>query len=272
MSTLLQEAFDLIVGKMQAELESNNFQKIQDGAPSGGKPAIFVGENVAYAMHYNVKVKRFDLKMASVEDGKPGDEWKNLSQWLFDGENDTLRDAESIGNDFADTVAVNKKKAKAAPAKQQRSKKDKNGDRTADPIFFFNRLSAVFPEMKFSLQAMKNEYDGVLPVNYAKEAVVPLVKHLVEETEDEGKMTKMVEVFNSCYKSGSLDVKGIITIVILNSLEKEGFERLQDYMSDELKKAAKYGWKMRGKTVKPEVVKKSRLLAAQEATANLRQK
>lgn len=272
MSTLLQEAFDLIAGKMLTELESNGFRKLQDGSVSSGKPTIFVGENVAYAVLYNNKIKRFDLRMASVEDDKPGEDWKNLSQWLFDAEGDTLRDAESIANDFLDTVTVNKQKAKAASNKQQHSKKDKNGDRTADPIFFFNRMAAVFPEMKFSLQAMKSEFDGVLPVTYAKEIVAPLVKNLVETGVDEDKIAKMAEVLSACYKSGSLDVKGIITMNILNALEKDAFDRLQDLLSDELKKAAKFGWKMRGKKVKPEVVKKSRLLAAQEATNNLRQR
>jgi hypothetical protein len=65
------------------------------------------------------------------------------------------------------------------------------------------------------------------------------------------------------YVSGDLDVRSIITIVLLNGLSERAVEALKPNFSQELAKAHKSALKMKGKKVKPEKKKKrSQIMAA----------
>ena len=67
---------------------------------------------------------------------------------------------------------------------------------------------------------------------------------------------KIGNILNAQYVNGDMDTRSIITIIVLNELSDEDFEKLNDYLSDNLKKAAKHARKYKGKTVKPEKEKK----------------
>jgi hypothetical protein len=61
----------------------------------------------------------------------------------------------------------------------------------------------------------------------------------------------------SAYKSGDLDVRAVITIIILNSIETEKAENsLRNNINDDLKKAWDAAKKVKNKKVKPEKIKR----------------
>ncbi len=69
-------------------------------------------------------------------------------------------------------------------------------------------------------------------------------------------MEKFAGVFNLQYNNGDVDTRAIITIVFLNSLDDADYNALYDHFSDDLKVAALNARAFKGKTVKPEKVKK----------------
>ena len=58
--------------------------------------------------------------------------------------------------------------------------------------------------------------------------------------------------------NGDFDTRSIITMVLLNGLEDEAFEKLCEYLNEETDRAARAGRRYRGKEVAPEKPKKKR--------------
>mgnify|MGYP007023898792 CR=1 FL=1 len=175
------------------------------------------------------------LRSCTMTDEGPDNEWKTLATWLYDETVGTQKDADSIANDFIEgvsgTLAIKR-------AKQVKQKKKKDDDGTADPKFLAKRFVTYFPELR---EEIKNEEDCYFPfrgATFAKEHIAPKI------------------VFNVQYNNGDVDTRAIITIVLLNSLDDAEYNALYEHFNDELKVAALNARAFKGKTVKPEKVKK----------------
>lgn len=255
-------AFELIAEKLGEALSEQDFSRADDLQEENGRAALFTGEAIAYSMLYNEASKRFELRSAPFADGEPG-EWKTVSAWLFDAETDKPADAESIANDFVDTVSAKKR---TEIVQQARKKKQKGEDSTSDPLFFYNRLVGVFPELRDEITREKIEYGQVRPFAFAKEKVLPKAVGLVKAYPDSEVCEKFCALLGDMYANGDLDTRSVITIVLLNGLDDDLYNAIFEKLSDELKVAAAAARKFKGKTVKPEKKKKERKFTA--ATLN----
>ena len=192
------------------------------------------------------------LETCGMTDEGPDNDWKTLATWMFDPETDTEKNAQSIANDFVDTIAapVRKKATKGAKKK----KKDEEGN--ADPLFFSKRLIGVFPELKDEIKAEEDCYDPFRGVTFAKASIVPRVNELLKSRSKQD-VTKLAAVLNAQYNAGDMDTRSIITIIILNGIEtKEQEDVLLPELSETLQKAWGYARRFKGKAVKPEKKKK----------------
>ena len=59
-----------------------------------------------------------------------------------------------------------------------------------------------------------------------------------------------------------MDLRSILTIVLLNGLDDKAFENLKAHIGDELQKEVKYTRKLKGKKIKPEKKKKKKKVVA----------
>lgn len=250
---MINQAFQTICDKVQAALAEQGFKKVNAGSVNENeKVALFVSENLAYSVvYYHDKMHMVMRECGMTEDG-PDNDWKTLSTWMFDPENDTMKEANSIASDFVEAISAPKAIKKVKTAKKSKTKKDDEGN--ADPVFLSKRLVALFPELK---EEIKNEEDCYYPfrgVTFARASIVPKVNKLVASgnTND---IKKLVGILSAQYGNGDADTRSIITIVILNAVDPQYDAMLEEYMSDDLKKAAKPARKFRGKTVKPEKIK-----------------
>lgn len=255
-------ALERIAEKLEETLSSQEFNRAEDLTEENGRAALFISEAVAYSILYNEKSKRFELRSAPCSDGTPGD-WKTVSVWLFDPATDTAADAESIANDFVDTVSAKKR---TEMVQQVRKKKQKGEDSNSDPIFFYNRLVGIFPELRDEITREKIEYGKVRPFAFAQEKILPKVSGLVTSYPDSDVCEKLCGLMSDMYANGDLDTRSVITIVLLNGLEDSAFEEIRDTLSDELKTAANAARKLKGKKIKPEKKKKPSKFSA--ATLN----
>ncbi|MBE6824839.1 MAG: hypothetical protein E7513_05780 [Ruminococcaceae bacterium] len=248
---MIIKAFNIVCDKVYAALENQGFKKNKvDNTDASEMVALFTGENVAYSVIYYVDKMHMVMRSCAMTDEGPDNEWKTMATWMFNPETDTEREANSIGNDFADAVStpVNIKRVK-------QTKKKKSDESGADPVFLAKRLVKLFPQLKAEI---KNEEDSYYPfrsVTFTREFIVPKVNTLVAQG-SKAEITKLMSILSAQYLNGDPDTRAIITIVILNSIDEKHKEVIESLMSTDLLKAYKSALKFKGKKVKPEKVKK----------------
>lgn len=248
-----QKAFDLIVGRLEAAMTGQGFKKATGGLQEPeGKAALFLGDGAAYSVLYEEKRKRFSLRICDLEEDKPNGKWKTLSMWLYDPETDTPAQVQSIVDDFTETVS-GPKQAAAITARKKRKKDDENN---VDPTFFFNRFIGIFPELRDELNEEKARYGDVRTVTFTRERLLPKINALLSSSAEKGRADRCAGLLNDQYVAGNLDVRALITIVILNGMEERAVETLRPLMNEELTKSFKSGLKLKGKKIKPEKKKK----------------
>ncbi|WP_322200500.1 DUF7674 family protein [Acutalibacter intestini] len=242
--------FQLIQNALSQELCQQGFGEAQDLEDPAGQAVMFVAADVAYSLLYDDKRKSFILRSTSLTDGKPGD-WRELSRWLFDKMSGERADAESILNDFLDVVRGPKRVAIV----QQRKKRGQD-ERNIDPMFFINRLVNIFPELKDQLNQEKIVYGQVRFVTFIKHKVVPLCEDLVNQYPDSEPVQKLCGLLDDMYKNGDMDLRSIVTYVLLNGLSAQAYGKLASGLGEELQKISGFSRKLIGKNIKPEKKKK----------------
>lgn len=254
-----QKAFDLIAEKVGAALSEQGFSKAGELKEQDGRAVLFTGEDTAYSLFYNQNKKRFELRTCDVDEGKPDCQWKSISIWLFDPENDNLSEAESILNDFVETIQGPKRVA-ALKTKKKRRKDDENNP---DPVFFFNRFVGIFPALRDEMNDEKAKYGDVRAVTFARDSLVPKIEALCTQTTKQDQIKRCCDLLNDMYIAGDMDVRSIITIVILNGIDNQtAISNMEPLFNEELKKGYTCGLKLKGKKIKPEKKKKEKKFVA----------
>ncbi len=259
-----QKAFDLIADKVGAALGEQGFSRAGEQQEENGRAVIFTAEDTAYSVLYNKVKKRFELRICDVENGKPDGQWKSLSIWLFDPETDSQSEADSIQNDFVETIQGPKRIA-ALKTKKKRKKDDENNP---DPIFFFNRFVGIFPELRDEMAEERAKYGDVRAVTFSRNSLLPRIEALCAQTLKKDAVKRCCDLLNDMYVSGDMDVRSIITIVILNGIDdKAAIENMEPFFSEDLKKGYVAARKIKGKTFKPEKKKKEKKFVADNLNA-----
>lgn len=248
---MMKKAFDLVCDRVYTALEPQGFikQKV-DNSNKDELVSLYTGEAVAYSVIYYVEKMHMVMRMCTMTDDGPDNEWKTLGTWMFDPAVDTEKEAVSIGNDFADAVGS----AVAVKRVKQTKKKKSKDEGSNDPVFLCKRLVKLFPSLKEQIKNEEDYHAKFRSVTFVKQYVVPKINDLLlRGTKDE--IEKLVEILSAQYLNGDFDTRSIITIVILNSVDPKHYDVITPMMSDDLKKGFKAGLKYKGKKVRPEKVK-----------------
>ena len=241
----LNNAKELIIDKVESVLKERKFKKILSDDEN---KVIFSFEDKAYVLFFDVVNKKVELRLSSMNGSKLSDDFKIISTWLFDDET-SKNDAEDIANDFLESL-IGKSKLKSQKIEKSKSH-DENDN--VDSMFLINRFTTIFPELKNEVSKEKEEHSSFRYVTFTKENIVPLILLELEQESKPSKVKKITNLLNNLYKSGNLDVRSIVTIVILNSIEsKKALDSISKNMSEELTKAMKEARKYKGKKVRPE--------------------
>ena len=160
--------------------------------------------------------------------------------------------------DFCDAISA----PSAVKKLKQAKKTKKSDDGNADPLFLSKRFLTLFPDMKDEIRDEQDCYYPFRGVTFAKASIVPRVNKLVYEGKA-GELKKLGNILNAQYTNGDVDTRSIITIVILNGIPEVDEAKIEEYLSDNLKKAFQHAKKYRNKVVKPEKEKKKKKTIAQ---------
>lgn len=251
---MINKAFDIVNKKVEDVLTEQGFTRQNvPSTDSNELVSLYTGTENAYSIIYYKTKKHMVMRSCSMTEDGPDNEWKTMGTWIFDPAVDSEKEAESIGNDFAESVSSPKV---IAASRQHKKKKKNSDDGNGDPVFFSKRLITIFPELKDEIKEEEDSYEAFRGVTFAKEHIVPKVKNLVA-SKNITMINKLSSLLSAQYGYGDIDTRSIITIVILNSIEDEAQkEALREEMSNDLQKAWKAAEAYRGKKVKPEKKKK----------------
>ena len=247
---MINKALKIIDEKLAEVLANRGFAKVN----SAENVPLFIKGEVGYKVFFDADKNKFELLECCLENDNIISE-KVLSTWLFDPQNDTEREAKDIAADFAETLggAVRNSIKKSSAKKKKKAEEENN----ANPLFLMNRIASIFPELKDAVQKEKNSYEDFRSVTFAREKALPLVKETLTSGEPKDKFKKLCTVFSNLYASGDLDTRSIITIAFLNAIEEPSArEKISAAVSDELKAAMKEAFKLKGKKIKPEKIKR----------------
>lgn len=258
----ITKAFEIITGKVEEVLIPKGYTKQSVAQDDNELTALYTGD-IAYSIVYYKEKMRIVLRTCDVEDGEPDNAWKTVATWLFDPAADSTREAENIGEDFAETIRGPKQ-----IAAQKQKKKNKDGDNNSDPLFFANRMVTYFPELRDDIAYEKAHYTSFRGITFAEEKIKPRFVEYVGKA-NEKTIAKMSKNFAGLYDTGDLDVKGIITYVLLNALDDDKYEAFSAEFEKDLKKIADASRKLRGKKVKPEKPKKPNKFIAENLNGTI---
>lgn len=257
---ILNKAFALISEKVEKALSQQGFTKQNVASDNNDeKVALFSNDSMAYSVVYTGNDNHLVLRSCSMTDEGPDNDWKNLATWLFDPDSYTLSDAESIGKDFFEMLTATTQIKKVQQAKKKKKKNKEDGN--ADPEFLAKRFVSLFPELKDEIKFESDNYFPFRGVTFTRKAIVPRVQELMKKGSKK-EIEKLGALLSRQYGNGDADTRSIITIVIINSLDNDEYEKLYEYFDEELQKYSKGARKYKGKTVKPEKVKKKKSFIA----------
>ena len=258
---MLNEAFKVITDKVEAALTGQGFSKVKaDAANDNELVSLYVSDNLAYSVVYYKDRTHMILRECPMTDDGPDNDWKTLATWMFDPDRDTLKEANSIGNDFVEALSAPTALKRVKQTKKSKGKKDDDGN--ADPLFLAKRFVTLFPDIKNEIMTEEDSYYPFRGATFARASIVPRVNKLIESGSD-GELKKLGNILSTQYSNGDIDTRSIITIAILNSVDPKNDEKIMNYLSEDLKKAFIHSRKWRGKEVKPEKEKKKRPTIAQ---------
>ncbi len=259
---MYSEAFSIIEDILKEELNRQEITDFEQMREESDDVRVYMNDSFAYSVKYESDRKCFELRSTTRVEGK-SDEWKSLSRWLFD-ENSTNKDAESIGQDFLDIIS-GPKTAKSVKAITKKKKKGEDGN--IDPLFLFNRLANIFPEIKEEMNEDRIKFGKIRFATLTKSVVAPNCEKLASK-KGEG-FVKMCELFNDMYKNGDIEARGLVIHGVFNSLSDEAMKNIGENFSEELQKAYKCSRKLKDKQLKPEKPKKkNKIVAAALENAN----
>ena len=254
---MINKAFEIVNKKVEAPLAEQGYTR--QSVPSTNSNelvTLYTGESAAYSIIYYKDKKHMVMRTCSMTSDGPDNEWKTVGTWMFDPSVDKEREAESIGNDFAENVSAPKFTQASKPKKKKKNSDDGNGD----PVFFSKRLIALFPELKEEIREEEDSYEEFRAVTFTREKIVPKVAALMKRNDDK-EVDKLAEILSAQYSYGDINTRPLITIIILNSItDEQQKEDLKREMSPELIKAWKAAEKYRNKKVKPAKKQKQSLM------------
>ena len=167
----------------------------------------------AFRIVYDEKDKLVKLEFAVLKEGK-GVDFKTVSSWMFD-DNSTEDDANSIGNDFSDTVLeqLGEKATAQGIRKVEMPSKDKNAE-TVTIDSFTARFLAIYTEYKPDYVQNVSDYGEFMYDKFYTEFGVKAFRDTMSSN-NKKQIHKMFELLNNCYVIGDSATGGVIVCRII---------------------------------------------------------
>ena len=217
--------FEVVAAKVREFAEPLCFEE---------KDGCFKKDNMIFCINYDETSKTFAL-LCKESDGETESESK-LSVWLFD-ETHRKKDAETIGEDFADCIRKKLGIAKERPAAGadvslpiRAAKKD--GALGMEQ--FTQRFLAIYPQFKDDYKANVSEYGSFMPIDFYGLRAREKFKE-VASGNNKKQLDKMLAMLNEFYCEGDRQVADLIMSLFFGGTffdDKDLFASVLESMGD----------------------------------------
>lgn len=202
------QILEKITEQLNGIIESGDFK------PNDEK-TVYTNDKISFKISHDEDKKLLLLDVAGVfETGEVGD-YENASSWLFENPED-LRDAESAGLDFLDTLKgklgirfarTNKNGEIVMPSKE------KTGNSMNIEVFCAKVL-AVYPQFKDEYKSHVSHYGTFLYIDFFKTTLMPKVGELLDENNAKT-VKKLFALLNEAYSEGDRTVQNVVAGIVL---------------------------------------------------------
>ena len=207
-----------ILEQLSGIIEKAGFKAINDNTE-------YKNEKIAFKIAHDEEKKVLLLDIAEVNESGEIGEYYNASTWLFENPEE-LRDAESAGMDFFDTLKnkigmkgtrINRDGEIAMPSKA------KQGN-SFNVEALCAKLLAIYPQFKDEYKTHITQYGSLLYIEFFKKNFVPLIETLFDENNKKN-FKKVLPVLNEVYVNGDRTTQNVIVGVLLCGAVKNNKER-----------------------------------------------
>ena len=185
----------------------------------------YKNEKIAFKISHDEEKKLLLLDVAEVNENGEVGEYSNASSWLFEN-TEELRDAESAGMDFFDTLKnkigmkntrINRNGEIAMPSKE------KSGN-SYNVEAFCAKMLAVYPNLKDEYKNHITTYGSFLYVDFFKTNIVPQIEKLLDENNKKN-LKKVFSVLDDIYINGDRTVQNVVVGIVLCGAVKDNKSR-----------------------------------------------
>ena len=202
------ECYNAIIAEMQVLLDGQKF--VKDGE-------IFKNENKAVKVFFDEDRKTVNLAVADVAE-EIGD-FVTVNSWLF-GEDQGVKDAASVGVDFADTLRgeLGIKKSSRSVTNNVALPTTEKGD-SITLTTLTQKLLAIFPQYKETYKAEVAKYGKFLYIDFYTRYFVPEMKGLLGSAAINRKQLKKVfDMLEEIYVQGDSAATDAVIMLIAASV------------------------------------------------------
>jgi len=216
-----------IIEQLSGIIETNSFKAVNENLE-------YKNDRLAFKIEHNEEKKMLNLYVAEVSEDKEIGEYSLASSWLFE-ESENLRDAESAGLDFLDTlkgklgirnVRTNRSGEVAMP------RKETGGTPNIESLCV--KTLAIFPQFKETYKEHLSHYGSLLAIEFFKTTLTVKLAELLKE-DNKKALKKTFAMLGDMYADGDRNVQNIVVGVVLGGAvldNKEFYDRTLEYIGD----------------------------------------
>lgn len=207
-----------ILEQLAGIIEAANFKANEDKTE-------YKNEKIAFKISHDEEKQLLLLDVAGVDENGEVGEYSNASSWLFENPEE-LRDAESAGMDFFDTLKskigmkntrINRNGEIAMPSKE------KSGN-SYNIEAFCAKMLAIYPNLKEEYKNHITKYGSFLYLDFFKTYMVPEMEKLLDENNKKN-LKKVFPVLDDVYTNGDRTVQNVVVGVVLCGAVKDNQSR-----------------------------------------------
>lgn len=222
-----KQVLEKITEQLSGIIETNDFISNKQGNE-------FKNDRLAFKISHDEEKKMLLLDVAEINESGEVGEYSNASSWLFE-ESENLRDAESAGLDFLDTlkgrlgirrVRTNRSGEVAMPRKEAGA--------TPNIEALCVKTLAIFPQFKEAYKEHVSHYGSLLAIEFFKSTLTVKLGELLDE-KNKKSLKKTFAMLSDLYEEGDRNVQNIIIGVVLGGAVRgnnERYETALEYLED----------------------------------------
>lgn len=222
------EVLSSILGQMQTVIENNSFSETDAGC--------YKNEKVAFKITHDEEKKFLYLEIAEVNEKGEIGEYSIKSSWLFE-EAENLRDAESAGMDFCDTLRqiLGIRKVRTDRGGEIALPDKKSGD-AKNIEALCGRLLAVFPQFKDEYKEHVAKYGRLLYIDFFSNTFAVKTGEMLDQ-DNKKAIKKLFDMLAEMYNTGDRSTQNAVVGIVLGGAvkdNKERFEKAVSYLKDHI--------------------------------------